>query len=118
MADITWPALLPLVPEQEGYGEKWPDNKVRTSVDVGPPKVRKRSTAGVKELNCVYYLTPDQVTILETFYQDTSGYGSIPFDWNHPRTGAPITVRFKDQPKISPVGGNEWRAELTVEVIP
>ena len=46
MADIDWPATLPQEILAEGYEEGLPDVLVRTKMDAGPDKVRRRATAG------------------------------------------------------------------------
>jgi hypothetical protein len=115
----TWPASLPQFVLTEGFEESPPDVLLRTEMDAGPAKVRRRFTAGVRPLKAVIVCSSAQVTTLETFFAAALASGALPFDWVHPRTQAATSFRFVRPPSIAPErGGKYWRVGLDLEVLP
>lgn len=100
----TWPAGLPQTPDTQGQVEKPADLLLRTQMDAGPAKVRRRYTAGVRPFNCTFFMTKAQVATLETFYVTTLTGGADAFDWAHPRTGVTESWRFVAPPEYRPRG--------------
>ena len=114
----TWPATLPSYVLVEGYSEMPPVNSIRTQMDVGPPKVRRRSTAAPRPITCKQHMTKTQVAILDTFYVTTLSSGVDPFDWTHPRTGASVSFTFTEPPTYESLGGTAWGVTLKLEILP
>ncbi len=114
----VWPADLPSDVLRQGYDEACAPVKLRTQMDAGPPKQRRRFTAGVKPLTVVLSLTRAQVATLEAFHDDTLQGGALPFEWTHPRTLATVQFRFVDEPRWSTQSEVDWRATLALEVLP
>ena len=115
---INWPSTLPARPSSDGYSETLPNNLIRTQMDVGPAKVRRRTTTTVRRFTLNFYLTQDEVAILKTFYEVTLAYGALAFVFNDPRTQSAINLRIITPPKISHVDGIEYRVEFEAEQIP
>jgi len=111
MASITWPTTLP-APLQDGFSETPPDTSVRSSMDSGPDKIRRRYTAGPRLFSLKYHLTKALVATLDDFFVTTSRSGSLAFNWTHPRTGAACEARMR-APKY---GAFEHEGEATVEI--
>ncbi len=119
MTNPVWPATLPQEPLAQGYAERAPDTVIRTQMEAGPPKVRRRFTAGVRSIECRLRLIPAQVDTLDAFFNTTVAGGALPFDWKHPRTGTAVTFRFVEPPSYAPVArGALWQASLRLEVLP
>ncbi len=111
MANPTWPASLPQRVAVDGYGEGPPDTTVRTRMDAGPAKVRRRFTAGVRPLSL-------QID-LDGFFGTTLLGGALAFDWVHPRTQAAVTLRFVRPPAYRPLASDAaWQAVLQLEILP
>ena len=72
----------------------YPRNSYQT--DVGPPIERRKGTYRMREIEAEAYLTPMQVDILEQFVWNELKGGVLPFLISHPRTGAPVTAKLKD----------------------
>lgn len=117
MAD-AWPGTLPQAPDWSGYQETSPNVAIRTQMDAGPPKLRRRFTAGIRPFSMQFLLTQAQVATLDTFYQTTLTGGTEAFDWTHPRTGAAASFRFVSPPQYSALGPNVYRATCQMEVLP
>lgn len=96
---MDWPTLPQ--PRREGYVEEAPDNVVRSTVDTGAAKVRRRSTAAPRKLSLTYLLTQTEIATLDYFYVTTSQSGSLSFNFTHPRTNAIVVARFLKPPKYS-----------------
>lgn len=115
----TWPATLPQGFLVDGYREVMPKTTIRTPMDAGPAKVRRRFTAGVRMLSGRTAMTREQTETLDTFFNTTLAGGALSFDWTHPRTQAPMTCRFASEPEFSPQsGGMRWIVTLNLEILP
>lgn len=114
----TWPVALPTAPIADGYQEIMPDNVIRSQMDTGYPKVRKRSTAAPYRLRLQYNMTASQVTTLVTFFETTLEYGVDTFTMNHPRTGSSETFRILSPPEISIADGVNYRVQINMEQLP
>lgn len=113
----TWPTGLPQRPLADGFAESPQSNVVRSDMDVGPAKMRRRYTAEVRVYSMGLLLTTAQVVTLETFYYTTLGCVD-PFDWIDHRTNAAASYRFRSPPSYSVAGPGYWRTTLDLEVLP
>jgi hypothetical protein len=105
----SWPGTLPDFVTVDGFQETMPSNVIRTGMDVGPPKLRRRATSAPRLINCTQIMTGSQITDLETFYITTLVGGTQQFTWKNPRTaGAVTTMRFVDPPSYSSAGGGSY----------
>ncbi|MFN0133434.1 MAG: hypothetical protein ACKVW3_13020 [Phycisphaerales bacterium] len=124
MASIVWPAGLPQAPIVARYSQVDQDRTVRSAMDVGPAKVRRRATAAIETCEIELKLTRAQVATLKTFFRDTAQAGAVPFEWKHHQTGNPIDYRFTRPPTFSPsaprqaAGTEYWMASFTLEAMP
>ena len=119
MTNAVWPPFLPDRPLAQGYSERGPETALRTEMDAGPSKMRRRFTAGVRRIDVQVRLTAAQVETLDSFYHSSLSGGSFPFDCAHPRTGSEVTFRFVEPPSYTPIArGQLWTATLILEVLP
>jgi hypothetical protein len=116
----AWPATLPQFVLESGYREQMPDTNLESQMDVGPAKVRPRSTVQVRPISFSVAMSPGQALIFEDFYINTLQNGTQTFTWVHPRTQLPATYRFrKPAPAPVPFGsGQEIRYAMTLEILP
>ncbi len=112
-----WPATLPQNFEQEGYSELSPDMTVRTKMDTGPAKVRRRFTAAPYPMSGTMRMTKDQTVDLDTFYQTTTHGGADVFTFIHPRKGTTLSCRFTAPPEYSSFE-HDFNVALKFEVLP
>jgi len=113
-----WPDTLPASPLLDSFREKVPDFVIRTSMEQGPAKLRRRTTAAVRLLFVSYMMSKDQVTALEAFYLTTLQGGSLFFDFTHPRTETTVSCRFVKPPEYGSGNGNFFRVTIELEVLP
>lgn len=134
-----WPATLPQRMREDAYNEGSHDARVRTSMDQGPPKVRRSASPG-KPVTGALRVTPSGKARLERFFTEDTASGTLPF-WLPAQsldgallatvsgaplltaTGAPLLVRrwwlvtFGQQaPQYTP-DGIRWRAALDLTVL-
>ena len=115
----SWPSDLPQKPLVQGFSETAPTLAVRSPMDVGPAKVRRRATAGVTQLKCAFRLSAAQRASLLTFWETPLAGGALSYSWTHPISGAAITCRIVEPPGFTPAaGGVSWVATVTVEILP
>lgn len=114
----SWPGTLPQSPLLESYQETAPNGLLRTQMEAGPAKVRRRFTAAPRPFKFRVDLTTAQVGTLDAFFLTTCAMGALAFDWLHPRTGASVSYRFVSPPAYTPADGDVWKADLDLEIMP
>ena len=114
----AWPATLPQQLLIAGYEESPPDLALRTAMSVGPAKLRRRATAGVRPIAGEMVMTSAQVATLETFYVTTLVSGTLSFTHSHPRTAVSSTFRFTAAPSYEGLGAGDYRVGLALEITP
>lgn len=113
-----WPSTLPQIPSASGYRESPGEQSIRSNVDVGPPKLRRRTTAAFDRISCQFDLNKTQADDLDTFYETTLQGGSDQWDWTHPRKLTTRQFRFVGRPTLEYVGPDDWIAHCELEVMP
>lgn len=115
----AWPSTLP-APALSTLNETPPENRLVTSMDKGPGKVRRRTTANVRPLSFTLRLTKAQVQTLDDFFVTTTFSGADSFSYNHPRTGAAVTARFAPNtvPQYAEQDGVIYNASISLEILP
>lgn len=115
--DTAWPETLPQTPLQDGWQETLADNVLRTEMEQGPPKLRRRGRAASGKMTVQYLLTRTDCETLDAFYQTVLSGGVLPFVFPHPRRNAHIAARFAAPPDYAAVNGDYFRARLSLEVL-
>lgn len=119
----AWPATLPQYVFAQGYEETFPDEVLRTQMDAGPAKVRRRFTAGTRPFSVQVPLTATQVADFDSFFLNDIAAGALSFDWVHPRTQAAATLRIvtPSPPKLageSGGGSSTFVLSFSFEILP
>jgi len=117
MAIPTWPSTLPQALLLSGYGQKAADVVLRTSMDTGPAKVRRRASAGVEDVEGGIIVTPTELGYLRTFHDTTLLNGALRFSWKDPVTKVSEELRFTTPPSWAAVEG-KYRVALSLEIMP
>lgn len=102
----------------DGFRETLPDLALRTSMEQGPAKLRRRTTAGVAEMTFSLLLDAAGTQTLDAFYSDDLAGGTLAFDLTHPRTGDTASCRFKKPPRHLSVNGIWFRSSVELEILP
>lgn len=114
----TWPASLPQNVLSDGYSEKPPNTLIRTKMDAGPDKVRRRHTAGVRPFTENVLMSTAQVATLDTFYVTTTNGGADQWTWKNQRTDTTANFRFVSEPIYTHRSGNYYNVQLNLEQLP
>lgn len=119
---IVWPPSLPQELRIADHGATFPLGAIRTQMDAGPAKVRKRFTAAPVPHTGSLLVTGTQLQTLWDFWTDSLGMGADEFEWVDPRTGDAAMVRFTEPPRTNPraprAAGRYWNVTLSIEVMP
>jgi hypothetical protein len=118
---IYWPQNLP----QEqflGLTVERSDSRVQTPMELGAPKIRRRSILEMATTSPETVFTGPQVALFETFWTTTLSGGVSRFVWRHPVTDASVEMSFRSRPSFSPLAGHQdpnqrqWRAALPLRI--
>lgn len=99
-----WPSTLPQKPLFYEYKDSEPDNAIRQPMEVGPPKIRLRSSSKGENKELSFVFTSAEKAIFKTLYQTTLKYGSLPYEWADPETGTTYDWVFTNVPSYTPLG--------------
>jgi len=109
----TWPSTL--VIRRDAFNETPPARQLRSSMDVGPDKVRRRTTLAPRNITIQMLLTDALLDTFDDFYvANDTGI----FDFVHPRTTETMTARFTDEPPTYESMDNLWNVKVTLELLP
>lgn len=78
----------------EGLSGKLRTAVIRTDMDAGPQKTRRRYTVSQKDFSGSVVVTEAQRKILETWYEKILGNGALRFVMADPQTLEPAEFRF------------------------
>lgn len=119
MADpVDWPAVLPACPQD--WQESDNPDILRSGVDVGLPKVRRRSTLLNQSVSVQWTFKAELYDAFQLFYQTTTLQGTVPFLYRHPVTGDMNAYLFSEPPQKSFIPGKKGvgfiRVNATLEL--
>jgi hypothetical protein len=118
MAYDVWPVSLPK-PLFDGYTEGMADNRLRSRTDIGPPKVRRRTTANIRPIRFSMVMSDAQLVTFKNFINVTILGGTLPFIMTDPVAGGNITVQIGEaMPNWNPISNTKWLVTLDGEVMP
>lgn len=118
MLNLVWPSSLPQRPTVGGYQERFAETTLRTTMDAGTAKVRRRFTAAPRQIEATFKVNAAQTGILKTFFEDMTAGGALPFGWTHPREGTPATFRFLEAPRVAAITGTLFTVAVKLEHLP
>ncbi len=140
--NAVWPSELPQRANRQGFDYSFGDGRKFTRPDAGPLRVRRRFSSAARPVSAGFTLTWAQLQRLETFWDNDTGGGSLPFwfpdqvkggvaittaDGRPLRTASGIAlvtaawwlVLFGETPpKPAPVGGENWVVSMQLWVMP
>lgn len=107
-----WPSVLKI--NRDSLNETAPDNTIRSSMAVGPDKIRKRGSSAVRKLSFYMTLTDTNVNVIDNFYIENC---ALAFDFKHPRTKQYCRARFTSPPQYS-LNETLWNVTVELEILP
>jgi len=119
MSVPVWPTELPQQLFVNGYSQSFAETTIKSDMDAGPAKVRRRFTAGIEPISGKMVMTAAQLTMLETFYNTTLLGGSLRFSWTKPPAHtAACEMRFTESPSWTAVEPEVYEVSLSLEILP
>lgn len=122
MAIPAWPTAnsFPQSP-QKGFTESVGVNVIRSNMDAGPAKQRRRGSRP-NTMDLSFIMTTAQTQTLETFIKDTL-LGVKRFSFPHPRTAATVEARIVPQSegeffRLQYLAPGYWQTSLKFEILP
>lgn len=113
----VWPSQLP-PPRQGSLSETLPENTIRSNMDYGPAKTRRRTTANVTPLAFTLRVPVALRAVLLDFFFDEVSSGALAFSYNHPVTGVACEARFAEPPGVSHVEADVYDIAVKLEILP
>jgi len=86
MANIYWPEILPKTLLLNGLSKQPQSSVIRTTMDAGPKKARRRYTASSVKFSGKIILDTEQREIFEWFYHTILADGVLRFNFTDPIT--------------------------------
>jgi len=105
MADIYWPELLPSELLADGFSKQPQGNVIRTSMDAGPKKARRRYTARTVKYSGKQVFDESELMVFEQFYHKVIADGALRFNFTDPVTRETAEFRFTEDYTTNSVDG-------------
>lgn len=112
---IPWPSQLQQLVNEQSFSYKFGETVIRSDVDIGPKKLRRRFTRPINTATVSIDLTVAEYNIFYNFFFTTLNAGVTPFELPHPITGVLKQWRFLEPPDIRPIGGVNFTANMQWE---
>lgn len=115
----SWPTSLPQTLIAVNYNQSFPDVTIKSDMDAGPAKVRRRFTAGITPVSGVQIYTSAQLATFQEFFEDTLLGGSLRFSWTKPPAHTEACeMRFTAVPTFTILGNGVYEIEIALEILP
>jgi len=110
-----WPASITEDVQINGFSQKARENTIRSSVEAGVDKIRRRYTTPIVEIKFNRWFTFEQYETIENFYNITTAGGVFPFTFPDPATNEVYVYRFLTSPSYSALGGLHYQVSFSFE---
>jgi hypothetical protein len=118
MPNNPWPPGISEAFTSDAFSESPQEVTIRTDMDTGPPKVRRRFLNPVRTYECNIVLrNAAEYAELRDFYYVICQGGTDTILMAHPITGVATSFRFASPPQFSALG-IAWRAAFRLEALP
>jgi len=116
---ISWPVGIQDLVNGENFSMEFGETVLRTQMDVGPAKLRRRTTRPIDKYTVSINLYESDFITFQQFFNTTLNGGINIFDFLNPLTGSTDQFRFTQPPSISPLGTAGWfRVTMSWERLP
>jgi hypothetical protein len=105
MANISWPELLPPELLEDGFSEQPQNAVIRTAMDAGPKKARRRYTARTVKYTGKQVFDKAELTVFKQFYHNVLADGVLRFNFADPVTRETAEFRFTENYTVNALDG-------------
>lgn len=118
----VWPVDLPQFVERQGFSEGFADGRLRTKMDAGPAKTRRRSSSAARPIQASVRVSVDGKMRLKRFWDEDTASGALPFLMPDP-TADGLALIFDDGSRLldqdgAPLLDTAWLLVLFGETPP
>jgi len=114
MAAITWPEELPSGLLEAGFTKQPQNNVIRTKMDAGPQKARRRYTARTVKYMGKQIFDAVELAVFEQFFQTVLADGVLRFNFTDPQKLDVAEFRFAETYNGASMDGL-WEVAVTLE---
>lgn len=119
MAELSWPTMLPTRPLLAGYGLEVDGQVLRSSIEQGLGRQRRRGPTAITTVRARWTMTPNQMEFFKAWATGRAAFGGAWFDIVLPiGAGAAETTveaRFVGSPRYTPAGTVGWHVDAQIE---
>lgn len=116
---VNWPSSLQSILNADSFGVEKGETLIRTDMDIGPAKVRRRFTKPVDKYTCSINMYQSDYATFVQFFDTTLNGGATTFNFVDPFSGTSAIFRFTKPPSISSIGSAGWyRVTMNWEKLP
>jgi len=105
MAGIFWPELLPSGLLADGFSKQPQSIVIRTAMDAGPKKARRRYTARTVKYSGKQVFNEAELMVFEQFFHTVLADGVLRFNFEDPVTGEIAEFRFTEDYTVNAIEG-------------
>jgi hypothetical protein len=105
MTNITWPDLLPTGLLADGFTKQPQSKVIRTNMDAGPKKARRRYTARTVRYTGQQIFDALELNVFEQFYHNVLADGVLRFSFADPITDEIAEFRFTEEYTVTNADG-------------
>jgi hypothetical protein len=105
MTNIYWPELLPSGLLADGFNKQPQGNVIRTAMDAGPKKARRRYTARTVKYSGKQVFDTAELMVFEQFYHNVIADGVLRFNFTDPVTQETAEFRFTEDYAVNTIDG-------------
>ena len=107
----TWPSQIKIT--RKNYKESPPNRVIKTEMETGIAKKRRRTSKAKRPLELMLFLNDDDLEVFDTFYLDND---ALRFDFTDPRTDEVVKARFESPPEYT-ARETMWDISVSLEIV-
>ena len=113
----AWPSSLPDEILTDGFSQQAKPNNIRTKMEAGLDKVRRRYTSNIVDSTVSMVMTFVQYEALEVYYNTTLQGGTLSFNFTDPADDTEYEYQFLDTPSYSSFNSYNYLVQMQWERI-
>jgi len=114
----TWPSQLPTCFIIGSFNMQTKPQVIRSEVDAGIAKVRRRFTTPIFLISGALTLTTIQLKQFYQWFNSMDYGGALSFTFNGDPVNGPGTYRFINPPVVSAINSNNYQISIELERMP
>lgn len=111
----TWPVSIQQLLNESGFSLQVGNTVLRSDMEIGPAKVRRRMTKSNDILSATIILNHSEYHTFYTFFDVSLNGGATSFNFAHPITGVLTEFRFRKEPVFRSIGGGNFEVAMEWE---